>query len=289
MSDDPIELTRRAAFASHRLIGWIYWDPVGIANYAALGVPDGLGYYVATRAAPLACAGNSTVTAAFFSIDHSFISMALDLCRTHTTFEATAKARDEAVRAGLSLYTPEICAPLASMSNELWEVADELAVSGRPLYAAHRDWPRSDDPLLSAWQALNCIREWRGDTHWAMLLAEELDPAMCGVLDGAWRAYQDDWLARSRGSDDDALDAAYSALESRGLAANQTVNADGIAYRQDLEDRIDRLASTPWRLLGDQRTEELLEVIDTAGDRLMARIDQTAGPQWMPAGRVRPS
>ena len=44
------DLGRRAAFQSHRLIGWIYWDPTAIANYAALGVPNGFGYYIATRA-----------------------------------------------------------------------------------------------------------------------------------------------------------------------------------------------------------------------------------------------
>ena len=62
------ELSRRAAFASHRLIGWIYWDPTAIANYASLGVPDGFGYYVATRAATLGKAGNKVVSAAFYSI-----------------------------------------------------------------------------------------------------------------------------------------------------------------------------------------------------------------------------
>ncbi|MCH7789628.1 MAG: hypothetical protein IH940_09320 [Acidobacteria bacterium] len=288
MNADLTDLTRRAAFASHRLIGWIYWDPIGMKNYEALGVPDGLGYYVATRAAPLASAGNSTVTAAFFSIDHTFISTALDLCREHTTFEAAAHARDEAVKAGLSQYTPEICSPLARMANDLWDVADGLPVSGRPLYAAHRDWPRPADPLLAAWLAINCIREWRGDTHWAMLLAEELDATMCGVLDGAWRAYEGDWLARSRGSDDSALSDAYASLAERGLASGHTVNAAGVAYRQDLEDRIDRIAQTPWRLLGEERAEALLKVIEPVGGRLMERIDETAGPQWMPAGRSRP-
>ena len=36
---DWLDLTRRAGFVSHRLIGWVYWDPVAIENYAALG-PD---------------------------------------------------------------------------------------------------------------------------------------------------------------------------------------------------------------------------------------------------------
>ena len=81
---DWVDLTRRAALASHRLIGWIYWDPRAIANYAALGVPNGMGYYIASRAASLAPAGNSAVGAAFGSIHPGFVKASLDLCRTHT-------------------------------------------------------------------------------------------------------------------------------------------------------------------------------------------------------------
>ena len=45
---DWLDLTRREGVASHRLVGWIYWDPVAIENYAALG-PDPFTYYIATR------------------------------------------------------------------------------------------------------------------------------------------------------------------------------------------------------------------------------------------------
>lgn len=88
MSDDPawVHRSRRASLASHRLVGWIFWDPVAIGNYAELGVPDGLGYYIATRGAPLAAAGNQAVTAAFGSIHPDFVAFALDHCRAHTTF-----------------------------------------------------------------------------------------------------------------------------------------------------------------------------------------------------------
>ena len=84
-TSDHIQLTKRASFASHRLIGWIYWDPQAIANYEALGIPNGMGYYIATRAAPMMGAGNQAVTAAFGSIAPSFVEISLDLCRNHTT------------------------------------------------------------------------------------------------------------------------------------------------------------------------------------------------------------
>ena len=284
---DWIELSRQCGFESHRLVGWIYWDPTAIANYAALGVPDGLGYYIATRAAPLAAGGDGAVIAAFGSIHPDFIRMALGLCRGHTTFEAAAGARDAAVIEGLRAYVPSITDDLAGCAAPLWEVADALSPAGRVLFAAHREWPRPDDPLLSAWLAINCIREWRGDTHWAIQIAEGLSMTAAGVLDGAWRNYEDDWLPRSRGADDAAIEAAMAELAERGLATDGMVNADGIAYRQGLEDRLDRLASEPWRLLGAGLSTRFVDLVQPVTDVLVARIDATAGPNWMPAGRPR--
>jgi len=281
------ELSRRCALASHRLIGWIYWDPVGIANYAALGVPDGTGYYIATRGAPIAAAGDGVVTAAFGSIHPGFIKFSLDLCRQHTTFAAAAAARDAAVVQGLRTYAPELTDGLAELAPPLWAAADVLPVGGRALFAAHRDWPRPNDSLLSAWLAVNCIREWRGDTHWAMQIADGLSGTASGVLDGAWRSYDGDWLPRSRGADDGALGVAYAELERRGFAADGAVNDRGIAHRQHLEDHLDDLTATPWQRLGEPLTRRFLELIEPVGQRLVERIDATAGPKWMPAARDR--
>ena len=55
---DWTALAQRASRASHDLVGWIFWDQRAIDNYAALGVPDGAGYYVATRLGPVAGAGH---------------------------------------------------------------------------------------------------------------------------------------------------------------------------------------------------------------------------------------
>lgn len=291
MSEAPAdwtELSRRAGKASHRLIGWIYWDPPAVEAYAALGVPDGLGYYIASRGAPLAAAGNDVVTAAFYSIHADFVAVSLDLCRQHTTFDEAARVRDEAVALGLRVHVPEVCDGLAELAEPLWDAADSLPLAGRALFAAHRAWPRpEDDPVLSAWLAVNTIREWRGDTHWAIQIAEDLSGDMAGVLDGAWRAYEDHWVARSRGADDAALTVALAELERRGLAQDAVVTTAGIAYRQGLEDRLDSLCAAAWEHLGEDRARAFLDLVEPAGPTLMARIDATAGPNWMPAGRDR--
>ncbi|OSC38169.1 SCO6745 family protein [Mycobacterium decipiens] len=287
MSADWRDLSRRAAFESHRLIGWIFWDPVGVSNYAALGVPDGVGYYVATRAAPLAAAGDAVVAAVFGSIHPGVIKYSLDLCRQHTTFVAAAAARDAAVVSGLRDYAPEIVDPLTELGPAVWDAVDALPVGGRSLFAAHRAWPRPDDPLLSAWLAVNCIREWRGDTHWAIQIADGLSPIASGILDGAWRSYDDDWLPRSRGADDSALRDAYDELDRRGFVTDGKVNRRGTEHRQLLEDRLDDLTVLPWQHLGEATTRRLIDCIAPVGERLLARIDATAGPKWMPAARTR--
>jgi len=282
-----IELGRRAALASHRLIGWIFWDPGAIERYAALGVPNGAGYYIASRAAPLAAAGNQAVVAAFGSIHPFFVGAALDLCRAHATFEAAAAVRDAAVLDGLATYAPEVLSGLGELAEPMWAAADALPVAGRVLFAAHREWPRPDDPALSAWLAVNCIREWRGDTHWAIQVAEGLSTTASGLLDGAWRAYEDDWLPRSRGADGAMIAAAMVELEARGLATDGRIDQRGIVYRQQLEDRLEAICAEPWRHLGEDLTRRFLDLVEPAGPRLMERVDATAGPNWMPAGRDR--
>jgi hypothetical protein len=285
--DSWMSITQRAALASHRLIGWIYWDPTAIANYAALGVPNGAGYYIVTRGAALAPAGNSAVTAAFGSIHPFFVGVTLDLCRTSTTFANAEEARNQAVVQGLREFTPELCDGLGELAGSLWSAADSLPISGRVLYGALRDRPRPDDPLLSAWLAVNCIREWRGDTHWAINVAEDLSGTMAGILDGAWRNYADDWLPRSRGSDDAALASAIDELSVRGFVTEGRVNDAGIAYRQGLEDRLDRICVRAWQAFGQENIERFLALVEPVAHRLVERIDATAGPLWMPAARNR--
>ena len=279
-------LSSRAAFGSHRLVGWIFWDPVGIERYAALGVPNGLGYYVTTRAGALVGAGADVVTAAYYSIHADFIGVSIDELLKVATPADAVRVRDEAVVAGLRSYVPDICDDLAALAEPLWAAADTLAVSGRAMFAAQLRHRRTDDPLLSAWLAVNCIREWRGDTHFAIQIAEDITGTEAGILDGAWRNYDDDWLPRSRGADDAALASAYARLAARGLVVDGRVTDEAIAFRISLEDRLNDITANAWQHLGETETVRFCELAERAGDRLIARIDATAGDKWMPAGRL---
>jgi hypothetical protein len=284
---DWTELSARASMASHRLIGWIYWDPVAIEGYTALGVDGGLGYYIASRGAPLAPAGHQAVAAAFYSIHPVFIEVCIQAAADATTFDAVTEVRNAAVGEGLRRYVPEICDELAGLRDPLWAAADALSSSGRVLFAAHRQWPRPADPVVSAWLAVNCIREYRGDTHFAILASEALTGTQAGLLHDAFLNYPGDWIPRSRGADDEALAVALADLEARGLATDGKVNEAGLQLRQRIEDRTDELTQAAWRLLGRDLTLAFVELVEPVGPRLLERIDLTAGPDWMPAARER--
>ncbi len=277
-------LSARAALASHRLVGWTFWDPVAIERYAALGVPEGFGYYINTRGAPLLPAGHQAVAAAFGTIHPGFIQLCVEAGLAHTTAAAIFDARNEAIGHGLRTYVPEIVDDLESLAEPLWAAADGLVSSGRVLFAAHREMPRPDDPLVSAWLAVNCIREWRGDTHFAVLAAEGIAPVEAGILDDAQRDYGG-WIPRSRGADDAAIDAAMASLAARGLATDGKVDARGLEFRARIEARTDQLTEASWRPLGERTVHRFVELVEPVGARLVARIDETAGPQWMPAAR----
>lgn len=283
---DWTAVSARAAFASHRLVGWIFWDPGAIERYAELGVPHDFTYYVASRGAPLLAAGHQAVAAAFYTINPDFVRVCVEEAMSHTTPAAIYEARNAAVAEGLRTYAPEICDGLAALAEPLWQAADELPASGRVLFAAHRQMPRPDDPLTSAWLAVNCIREFRGDTHFAITANEGLDGVQAGLLDDAWRNYGG-WVPRSRGADEAAISSALARLGERALATGDRVNEAGIALRATIEERTDRLTEGAWRHLGEERTGTFVEIVERVGDRLVERVDLTAGPKWMPAARAR--
>ena len=286
MAHDWLELTQRSSFASHRLIGWIYWDPRAIELYTQLGIPNGTGYYVASRAAPLLPAGHQAVAAAFYSIHPKFIEFAVTLAEQHASWNEIYAVRNQAVGEGLRQYVPEICDDLESMRDELWQVADSLPESGRVCFAAHRQAPRVDDSLVSAWLAVNCIREWRGDTHFAVLTSEDISRVQAGILHDAHLNYGG-WIAQSRGADAEAIAQAFADLESRGMAENGVVSTAGLAVRELIEERTNELSQRVWQSFGFENTERFLNMVEPIGERLMKRIDETAGPNWMPAARER--
>ncbi len=290
---DWTTLSARAGTACHDLVGWLMWDPAAIAGYEALGIPNGAGWIQAWRLAPLGEIDPAAAAATTYSIHPDVVEMILGLWRGVTTQDAIFEVRDAAIEPGLDAIAPGIADALGPLADDLWRGVDAVHLGARPLFAANRGQARPADrsPALSAWHAANCLRELRGDNHWVLCAAEDLDDAEVGLLHAAMvdvDEYEgEEWIARSRGADDEAIARGWARLEAKGFATDSALNDAGREFRLDLERRTDELTAPAWQAVGEQVTTALCDAVEPHHDAFLARIDATAGPKWMPALRHR--
>ncbi|GAA3074309.1 SCO6745 family protein [Streptomyces glomeratus] len=288
--DKWCEISRRNARSVQTTVGWIFWDPGAVARYEARGLEGVLAGplgYIASRGAPLAPAGAEALIAAFGTISAAGIRLTFDLLKGPDAFLDFWNLRDEAVQEGLRRHAPGIVDPLCEMAPALWSVIGRLPLLGRALFAATLSMPRPQSPLLSGWHAVNLLREWRGDTHWALVAAAGLTSSEASILHNEWLGYKDDWLSKSRGHTEDEIDAGWESLTRKGLAADRRVLLEGLRLRQRIENLTDERTALPWQLLGHRAAQEFAERLEPPCELLLSRVDQTAGPQYQPASRRR--
>ncbi|WP_084963399.1 SCO6745 family protein [Thermoactinospora rubra] len=268
-----MSLARRIWHHTEPIHATLYYAPQAFEEAAALGYAVGERWpsYFAWRAAPLGPAGPRLVTAAFYSFSPAMVARhipsAWQVATPGDVLEARLRAMDRALRhllednqgdkQGGKVATPE----LAEAAELARRAAESAEVSGRPLAAANLDLPWPTEPHLVLWQALTVLREHRGDGHLSALAAAELDGCEALVSFAAVGAAPPATFA-SRGWSQEEWAAASERLRSRGL-----IDADGQAtergrrLRDQVERTTDRLAAQPWRALGEERCERLIQLV----------------------------
>jgi hypothetical protein len=286
------DLSARGGRVGHDLVGWVMWDERAKAGLGELGFPNTGVWIVAWRLAGLGNTPHPVAAAMTYSIHPGFIEAIRGAIDAATTNDAVLAVLDDAIVPGLESIVPGLAADLGELADDLWAGVDVMFHGMRPFFSAFRARSRPADrhPGLSAWHAVNCIRELRGDNHWALLASEGIDDVEAGLLHSAMVDVDEyggeEWIARSRGGDDQSVAAAWSRLEARGLAVDGLLSDAGRALRLDLERRTDELTAPVWQAIGETATVKLLDLVEPHQDAFVQRIDETAGPRWMPA--VRP-
>ena len=286
VSIDWSATAKRNSRSVQTTIGWIFWDPGAVGRFATLGLPGPIGY-IAARCAPLAPAGPDAVIAAFGSISPLAIRATFAMVDASTSFDEVWNARNDAVLEGLAAHSPDLLPVLARDADIWWTIVEQLPTSGRTFFASHLRMERPSDPTLSGWHAINCIREWRGDTHWALATAQGLTGIEASILHNAWLGYDDDWLPTSRGSTPGEIGAGMELLRAKGLAVENRITEAGIELRENLEADTDSMTVLPWQLLGESASARFAEEFEAPCELLLARVDETAGTNYQPASRIR--
>lgn len=214
-------------------------------RFDAIGLKGWWMAYFAQRSAALGTPDPKTVTALFHGFAPRLVERALpDAWSLADRDEILATRLKMAVDRLAPCTDPDaINTDVARLAKDLEAIVAGLDFAGRALAAAHANLPRPDDPLERLWWAATVLREYRGDSHVAILVAAGLDGAAANALavaDGRAPATQQ----QARGWNDEEWMVAHEHLRRRAWTTEYGEITDaGKAARAQIEDATDRVSS----------------------------------------------
>jgi hypothetical protein len=264
----PSGLDPAAVARAHRAVeplhAHMYFAPEHDEKLSALGLRPGRMSYFAGRAAPMGAVGAGVVTATFYNFSPSLVAHMVPRMWTLASPEQVIATRWEVARASLTRLLGEVAigsAEFAELAGLLREACDALTPEGRPLYAGHADLDWPNDPLLDLWHAATLLREHRGDGHIAALLHADLNGLEALITHTATgRGFTLPPAMATRGWSEEEWAAETAALVERGLLGDDGLTAAGKDLRARVEAETDVLSADPWLLLGQERTDRVIEL-----------------------------
>lgn len=244
---------------------------------------DGLGYrgfwmgYFAARSAPLGIVPAEVVAATFYNFTTERVAKAVPAVWETASPTTLLALRSESAVAALRRS--------GVADSEATRLAAELAaraarnapLDGRPLYAANRALPWPDEPIAKLWHAVTLLREQRGDSHIAVLVAEGISGRECNVLHAAAGRVPREMIMRSRDYDDEQWEHYVEQLRCRGWLDDRGELTDsGRDIKQALEDRTDQLSLAPLDALTDDEITTLFAVLTPITRQVVAAGDVPA-------------
>ena len=251
--------THMAINLAHRLV---YFVPEAAEEYAAIGV-TGRGGYFASRVAPVGPVADQVIVATFYNFAPRAIAAAMPGVWAAATPAAIQEARFRAVVRSLTrIGVSPSAADLSEARAIIDPVVAGLDYAGKPLAAANAAVVLPSDPLLALWQQITIIREWRGDAHIALLVANGIGPCECMVLQVGTGRFPLGTAMASRQWNETEWAGAVSTLSERGwVDSSGAMTPEGTAAREAIEDDTDRLCEPMWTVVGDAKTKRLGELI----------------------------
>ncbi|MGW1892550.1 SCO6745 family protein [Streptomyces sp. NPDC002004] len=246
--------------------------------------------YFAARVAPLGAVTAGVVEAAFFGFHPAMVRRSIPDAWGFATPEAVLRARAEAATAALRRIAPSAADTAAKVVPLLERAIAVADGAGRPLFAANRGLPASENPVGALWQAATTLREHRGDGHVAVLTAEGLDGCEALVLFAAGEGVPAAVLRDNRGWSEEDWQAAADRLTARGLLSGSGhPTAEGHGLRAHIEVRTDALAVRPYRAVTHTEANQLLDLLSLAADQVLTSgTIPFPNPMGLPAPQQSP-
>lgn len=236
---------RRLRDAMEPIATVCFWSEPAFDAYAARGL-DFLQGYVWGRASVLGEPEPSVVAAAFGVFEPGIVADLYRAGRQACALSEVRRAKLEGVVAALRavLGDPADAGGLAGLVAALRDAAAAAPLLGRPMFAGWTAVPWPEDGWAQLWQACSLLRELRGDCHLAALGSAGLDGVQANVLTELWVGWEPLAYTASRAWAPEAMAAATSSLEKRGLIAGGSLTDQGRRLREQIESATD-LAVAP--------------------------------------------
>ena len=243
----------------------VYFVPEANEEYAALGVEPGRGTYFASRTAAIGVVPDEVILATFYNFSERAVRTAeIGKVWSGASPDALQAARFGVVRRSFDRVG---CVPPDDQIAEARALIDPvvagLNLAGKPLAAANASVALPKDALLALWQQLTIVREWRGDVHIALLIANDIGPCECMVLQVGTGRFPFAVTQATRMWNEQEWAQAIVRLHDRGwVTADGAMTEAGHAAREHLEDETDRLCEPIWKPIGEAGATRLAEILD---------------------------
>lgn len=235
-----------------------------------------MGYFGA-RSAPLGSVGADLVTAVFYNFAPGHVARALPAAWDFASPADALRAREASAVAALRRYGVGDGPEVRTAADLLAKAATTAPLDGRPLFAANRALPWPDEPAARLWHASTLLREHRGDTHVALLVANGVGSRDCNVLHALADRVPREFITRSREYDDDEWQTCLDRLAARGFVDGQGALSDsGREFKRHLEESTDRLSLSAFDALDDGELELLFRTLTPLTRKVVAAGDVPA-------------
>ncbi len=239
--------------------------------FADVGLPEYWRAYMAYRSAPMGRVPASVVESTFYNFAPAHVQAAVPSAWDTTTLDQVLELRDQCIDLALHRALGDVAPDLLLEASDLALTPIMACAAGaRPLFAAHRELPIPETPLLRLWFAATLWREHRGDGHNIALASAGIDGVECHLLLAAKGVGDQAIIEKIRGWSSADWDAARVRLVDRDLLTTSGEFTDqGRQLRADIESHTDQLAAPPRLLLGDD-TDRVIALVEPLVGQLIS-------------------
>ena len=243
-------------------IATVSFTDVVTEAFRDVGMRDYWDGYFAGRAAPLGTAPAEVVHAVFYNFADGEVARHIPwVCERVTPEEALAlRERASTVALGERLGRHAGSSVVSDLADLLTTAATSAPTEGRPLYAGLRALPVPEEPVSRLWHAATMLREYRSDSHNAVLLSHGIGGSEAHVMLSLSWGMPVDQFDRLHHLPRAQVAAVVDGMRDRGLVDPAgAFTSTGRELSEQIEAATDRLAARAYDVLGEDELDSLIE------------------------------